>query len=62
MFNGVCEEWIVLTPFDLVRPIDAPSRGCQCCSTVWLWCEIGVWVGALSAAALNYRGSARVSA
>jgi len=59
MFNGVCEEWIVLTPSDLVRPIDAPSRGCQCCSTV---CEIGGVGWGLSAAALNYRGSARVSA
>ena len=39
MFYGVCEESIVATPSDLVRPIDAPSRGYECRSTVWFWRE-----------------------
>ena len=63
MFNGVCEEWIVLTPSDFVRSIDAPSRRVSVLqhslALVRNW-----WRGSerLSAATLNYRGSARVSA
>jgi len=34
MFYGVCEESTVVAPPDLVRPIDAPSRGSERCSTV----------------------------
>ena len=55
----------VMTPPDLARPIDAPSRGSERCSTVWFWHETwrrGLGVEQLSEAALNTHGSARVLA
>ena len=37
MFYRVCEESTVVAPPDLVRPIDAPSRGSERSSTVEIW-------------------------
>ena len=39
MFCRVREESTAVRPTDLVRPIDAPSRGSECCSNARFWPE-----------------------
>ena len=59
------EELTAVKSPGLVRPIDAPSRGSEGCCKVWFRhdnCRVDLSAAHLSTAALNTRGSARVSA
>jgi hypothetical protein len=62
MFYRVHEGSTVATSPDLVRPIDAPSRGLSIAARIFCQEELVARVGRFSGAALNARGSARALA